>query len=70
MMEVSDPRELLETFKQNDAYNQLLTFTEVKKSFSTICQRGSERRNTDAPLRVSLPKLQIFPRSWSRPLAI
>jgi hypothetical protein len=27
-MEV-DPREQLETFKQNDAYKQLLTFTEV-----------------------------------------
>lgn len=35
-MEEADPRQQLETFKQNDAYRQLLTFTEVKDALLKI----------------------------------
>lgn len=42
-MENLDPRQQLETFKQNDAYRQLLTFTEVKDAIprtETVCERN------------------------------
>jgi hypothetical protein len=38
-MEEVDPQQQLETFKQNDAYRQLLAFTEVR----TACQHLNVR---------------------------
>ncbi len=63
-MEDSDPRQQLESFKQNDAYRQLLAFTEVKDAFlrtEIVCERIL---GTNILCRVLSQGSRIYPLNW------
>ena len=67
-MEGLDAQQQLQTFKQNDAYNQLLSFTEVRTSplrpQTTIpVHLDAWSLSTNALLRVLSVKSQICPLS-------
>lgn len=71
MMEGLDAQQQLQTFKQNDTYKQLLSFTEVRTSSRrpqtiVLVYLDPQSLFSDSLLRVLSVKSQIYPLNWSR----